>query len=97
MDAIDGSTQATIEVKYMMDSGSCSGEDGRIFGLADGGGSGFGQLLIRQVTDNDTLAVQWAGQSLGRYSLGAVDSGCPITTPSTVHWVIDTTAALLVE
>jgi uncharacterized repeat protein (TIGR01451 family) len=92
MDALHGSMQATMEVKYMMDGGSCAGEDGRIFGIADGGGSGFGQLEIRQVTDNDTLAVKWAGQaSVARYALGAVGSGCPITTPSTVHWVIDTT------
>ncbi|MCZ6551327.1 MAG: right-handed parallel beta-helix repeat-containing protein, partial [candidate division NC10 bacterium] len=98
MDALHGATQATLEAKYVLDNGSCSGEDSRIFGLADDGGSGAGQFYMRMVVNNDVLAVMWAGVGLGRYSLGAVGSGCPITPAvndrSTVHWVIDTTQAV---
>ncbi len=35
MDTLHGAMQATLEAKYVLDNGSCAGEDSRIFGLAD--------------------------------------------------------------
>jgi uncharacterized repeat protein (TIGR01451 family) len=89
MDAVHGATQVTIEVKYMMDGGgTCSNEGERIFGLSDGDVSTSGWLAVRERAGRDVLQVQWQGQTVGVYAL---ETGCPITSASVVHWVVDTT------
>jgi uncharacterized repeat protein (TIGR01451 family) len=89
MDAVHGATQVTIEVKYMMDGGgTCSNNGERIFGLSDGDVSTSGWLAVRERAGRDVLQVQWQGQTVGVYAL---ETGCPITGASVVHWVVDTT------
>jgi uncharacterized repeat protein (TIGR01451 family) len=91
VDAVHGATSITIEVKYMMDGGgTCSGAGERIFGISDGDTSNDGWLAVRERSGRDVLQVQWQGQTLGVYGFG---SGCPITSGSVVHWVIDTNNA----
>jgi uncharacterized repeat protein (TIGR01451 family) len=89
LDALHGATRVTLEVKYMMDGGgTCGGNDPRIFGISDGDVSLSGWLAIRERNLRDVLQVQWQGQDLGIYAL---ETGCPISSASVVHWVIDTT------
>lgn len=89
LDAVHGATQVTIEVKYMMDGGgTCSNEGERIFGLSDGDVSTSGWLAVRERAGRDVLQVQWQGQTVGVYAL---ETGCPISSASVVHWVVDTT------
>jgi uncharacterized repeat protein (TIGR01451 family) len=88
IDSIHGATNVTVEVKYMAEG--CVGNDWRIFGISDGNSSTDGWLTVRERSLRDVLQVQWAGQTVGVYAL---ETGCPITSASVVHWVVDTREA----
>jgi hypothetical protein len=95
IDAIHGSTTASLEVKYAMDSDVCTTNDERIFGISDGDDSANGWMALRVRQQRDTLQVRWAGVgTVGVYALGSGTPSCPIDSASTVHWVIDTTQAV---
>jgi hypothetical protein len=88
IDSIHGATNITVELKYMAEG--CVGNDWRAFGISDGNSSSDGWLAVRERSLRDVLQVQWAGQTVGVYAL---ETGCPITSASVVHWVVDTREA----
>lgn len=95
VNAIHGSMQGTLEVKYARDSNVCTGNDGRIFGVADGNTSSDGWFAMREHSLRETLLVKWNGfPTLAVYALGNGTPSCPIDSASVVHWVVDTTQAV---
>ena len=94
LDLLHGAQQATLVVKYSVES--CGGDvvegEARLFGIGDGDrGDGNGWFAARLFEDREILALQFEGTSLWRiHRLGADTSACPVRAGSVVHWVLDT-------
>ncbi len=87
---IQGSPQATLEVKYQR--GPCTDEQPRVFGLSQSGSVGSGAFYMRELDAHDGLILRSLRSS--RWSFFHLQQQCPIRSISVVHWVVDTREAV---
>ena len=95
LERLHGATEATLELEYAvvdcwLDDGT--GSHGRFFGLGDGDEAAtHGWLTARMLDGLDTLFIRYAESGHGRAHMDVSGNTCPVTTPSVVHWVVETT------